>query len=216
MDIHLTEHRATPTEQAAVDRVLDPLNSSSGQPNGHALVRKTPPRDLLLPVLHAIQSRIGWISPGAVNYVAMRMDLPPAEIYGVASFYAMFSLELRAPVVAHVCDDIACLARGAGRLCAELENALGPARQPASVNGAAWQRTPCLGLCERAPAALITASGEPPGSASWPRLPSAVFGKRCTRQSKACFRQSRTTLMPPSPLPGQARQRLRSCAASDA
>lgn len=161
MDIHLTEHRATPTEQAAVDCVLDSLNSSSGQPNGRALVRKTPPRDLLLPVLHAIQSRIGWISPGAVNYVAMRMDLPPAEIYGVASFYAMFSLELRAPVVAHVCDDISCLARGAGRLCAELENALGPARQPASVNGAAWQRTPCLGLCERAPAALITASGEP-------------------------------------------------------
>lgn len=162
MDIHLTERRATPTEQSAVDRVLGPEEIGSGQPNGRALVRTTPPRNLLLPVLHAIQSRIGWISLGAVNYVAVRMDLPPAEIYGVASFYAMFSLEPRAPVVAHVCDDIACLARGAGQLCAELENTLGPARQPTSVEAATWQRTPCLGLCERAPAVLITASGEAP------------------------------------------------------
>ena len=162
MDIHLTEHRATPAEQAAVDSLLGSPNTEPGQPNGRALVRSTPPRDLLLPVLHAIQSRMGWISPGAVNYVAARMDLPPAEIYGVASFYAMFSLEPRAPVVAHLCDDIACLARGAAQLCAELENTLGPQRQPASVEGAAWQRTPCLGLCERAPAALITSSGETP------------------------------------------------------
>lgn len=162
MDIHLTEHRATRAEQAAVDRVLGPKEIEHGQPNGRALVRSTPPRDLLLPVLHAIQSRVGWISPGSVNYVAARMDLPPAEIFGVASFYAMFSLEPRAPVVAHVCDDIACLARGAAKLCTELENTLRPARQPTSVEGTTWQRTPCLGLCERAPAVLITASGDAP------------------------------------------------------
>ena len=49
-------------------------------------------RHLLLPVLHAVQARIGWISPGALNYICQRLDVPPAEAYGVASFYAMFSL----------------------------------------------------------------------------------------------------------------------------
>ena len=45
-------------------------------------------RHLLLPVLHAVQERVGWISGGAVNYVAERLAVPPAEIYGVATFYA--------------------------------------------------------------------------------------------------------------------------------
>src|SRR4030081_859401 len=39
-------------------------------------------RHLLLPVLHAIQNRIGWISHGAMNHVALRLDVPPAEVYG--------------------------------------------------------------------------------------------------------------------------------------
>ena len=167
MDIHLTEHRATEAEQTAVDDALGHasgavIQKTSGELPGRASVRAVPPRDLLLPVLHAIQDRVGWISPGAVNYVATRMNLPPAEIYGVASFYAMFSLELRAPVVARVCDDIACLTRGANELCADLEKKLGPAEQRSSANGVTWQRSPCLGLCERAPAALISAAGEEP------------------------------------------------------
>src|SRR5579864_245031 len=106
-------------------------------------------RPRLLPVLHAIQARIGFISPGAVNYVAERLDVAPAEIHGVASFYGMFSLTPRAPVVAHVCDDIVCLTHGAATLCDEL-----------SKSSITWRRSPCLGLCERAPAALITAAGE--------------------------------------------------------
>ena len=70
-------------------------------------------RHLLLPVLHAIHGRIGWISPGALNYACLRLDVPPAEAYGVADFYDMFSLARQPPVVARVCDDIACQAKGA-------------------------------------------------------------------------------------------------------
>src|SRR5262249_15530623 len=62
----------------------------------------------------------------------------------------------------HVCDDIACLSHGADKVCSELERALGPARNGALEGKATWQRSPCLGLCERAPAALISAAGETP------------------------------------------------------
>src|SRR5205814_4618887 len=61
----------------------------------------------------------------------------------------MFSLAPRPAVVAHVCDDIACLTRGAASLCADLERKIGPP-------GTTWLRSPCLGLCERAPAAMVT------------------------------------------------------------
>jgi NADH-quinone oxidoreductase subunit F len=117
-------------------------------------------RHLLLPTLHAIRNRIGWISPGALNYVAASLDIAPAELYGVASFYSLFSLSSLPPVVAHVCDDIACLARGAAKLCSELEGGLGPAGSPCIGSQATWLRSQCLGLCERAPAALITSAGE--------------------------------------------------------
>src|SRR5947207_14467491 len=90
------------------------------------------------------------------------MDLPPAEIYGIASFYGMFSLTPRPPVVAHVCDDIACLTRGAEKLCGELEKSLGPAGSVTCGGRATWLRSACLGLCERAPASLVTAAGEKP------------------------------------------------------
>jgi NADH-quinone oxidoreductase subunit F len=78
----------------------------------------------------------------------------------VASFYGMFSLQPRPPIVAHVCDDIACLTRGAEELCAELERELGPAGGPCAEGRATWLRSQCLGLCERAPAALVIAAGE--------------------------------------------------------
>jgi NADH-quinone oxidoreductase subunit F len=130
--------------------------------DGHVAHSLAPHRDLLLPALHAIHRRIGWISRGAINYVASRLDVPPAEIHGVASFYAMFSLAPRPRVVAHVCDDIACLIRGAASVCAQLEITLGPAGSPDAAGNSTWLRSPCLGLCERAPAALISASGETP------------------------------------------------------
>jgi NADH-quinone oxidoreductase subunit F len=134
----------------------------NSEADGRTAVLSSSRRDLLLPALHAIQSRAGWISRGAINYVAMRLNLPPAEIHGVASFYAMFSLAPRAPIVAHVCDDIACMTRGAGALCAEMEKAFGPPGSSNEKNRATWLRSPCLGLCERAPAALVSVAGEAP------------------------------------------------------
>ncbi len=167
MDLHLTDAHATAEERAAVDSDLGvPESAWQGgqrQPadtrvagNGNVHGR----RHRLLPVLHAIQNRIGWISPGALNYLALRLDVAPADVHGVASFYGMFSLQPRPPVVAHVCDDIACVIRGSDKLCAELEGTLGPAASPGSGGRATWLRSQCLGLCERAPAALITSAGK--------------------------------------------------------
>jgi NADH-quinone oxidoreductase subunit F len=168
LDLHLTDAQATAEERAAVDSDLGPSESSwQGDQQQSGAIRATFKRDVhgrhrLLPVLHAIQNRIGWISPGALNYVAVRLDIAPADVHGVASFYGMFSLQPRPPVVAHVCDDIACVINGSGKLCAELEGVLGPAASPCADGHAMWIRSQCLGLCERAPAALIISAGDNP------------------------------------------------------
>ena len=83
-------------------------------------------RHLLLPALHALQERAGWISPGGMNYVCERLDVPPADAYGVATFYALFSVEPRPARVLHVCDDLACCCAGSEELMEALEERAWP------------------------------------------------------------------------------------------
>ena len=116
-------------------------------------------RHLLLPALHAVRDASGYISPGGLNYICQRLNVPPADAYGVASFYALFSLEPAPPVVAHVCDDIACRMNGALELCADLAERVGPEGVASNDGKCAWHRSPCLGMCERAPAVLVQRSG---------------------------------------------------------
>ena len=114
-------------------------------------------RDLLLPVLHGLQDEVGWISRGGLEYACRRLDVPPAEAFGVASFYDRFALTLAPPVVVSVCDDIVCKCAGADDLIAELEAKVG--RAGAAKDRATWRRSPCLGLCDRAPAATVERFG---------------------------------------------------------
>ncbi|MFI9615027.1 NADH-ubiquinone oxidoreductase-F iron-sulfur binding region domain-containing protein [Streptomyces sp. NPDC052023] len=161
MDLHFGDSKPTDDERAAVDALLGPPGSSwEGADRSDADLRwarggreARDRRDLLLPGLHAINDRIGWISEGALDYLCRRLTVPPAEAYGVATFYAMFSVKPRPATVLHVCTDLTCAAAGAQELCAGIEARLGP--------GVHVERSPCLGLCERAPAALAVKAGDP-------------------------------------------------------
>jgi NADH-quinone oxidoreductase subunit F len=171
VDLHVIGPLASPAERAAVDALLGPAESAwrggarDPRTEGHVArgghdARSR--RDLLIPALHAIQSRVGWISQPALNYVCRRLSVPPAEAYGVATFYALFATKARPPIVAHVCDDIACRLAGADDVAADLERTIGPAGEADAAGMTTWLRSPCLGLCERAPAAMFTIAGEHP------------------------------------------------------
>ncbi|MGW5431915.1 NADH-ubiquinone oxidoreductase-F iron-sulfur binding region domain-containing protein [Streptomyces sp. NPDC004059] len=161
MDLHFGDSKPTDEERAAVDALLGPPESSwEGADRSDADLRwarggraARNRRDLLLPGLHALSDRIGWISEGGLGYLCRRLTVPPAEAYGVATFYAMFSMKPRPATVLHVCTDLACAAAGADALCAGVEERLG--------GGVGVERSPCLGLCERAPAALAVRAGDP-------------------------------------------------------
>jgi len=174
MDLRIADIAASPDERAAIDAFLDPrIGSARGGWDGgvrnvaidgrmaHGGHEARSHRELLLPTLHAVQDRVGWISPGAVAHIARRLTVPPAEIFGVASFYALLATTEHPRAAVHVCDDMACRLAGAERICAELEETLGPAGHPKPGEERTWHRSPCLGQCERAPAALFTIAGDP-------------------------------------------------------
>jgi len=155
-------------ERAAVDRLLGPpvtgwVGAGERSARDLRVVRgghdAREQRHLLLPALHALQASVGWISRGGLNYVSQRLTIPPAEAYGVATFYAMFSVEERPADVVHVCDDLACRGAGGLDLCEQLEADAGPERT--DVGGWTWVRSPCLGMCEQAPAVFAQRAGRP-------------------------------------------------------
>ena len=154
MDLHLSAATPTDEERAAVAAVLGP----APEPFDGRVVRggheARGDRTLLLPALHALQGRVGWISEGGLNHVCERLTVPPAEAYGVATFYAMFSVEPRPRTVVHVCDDLACRVNGANELIERLT--------AVPVDGDwSWATSPCLGMCEQAPAILAQRAGRP-------------------------------------------------------
>ncbi|WP_046730817.1 NADH-ubiquinone oxidoreductase-F iron-sulfur binding region domain-containing protein [Streptomyces humi] len=209
MDLHFGDSKPTDDERAAVDALLGPPESSwEGADRSDADLRwarggreARDRRDLLLPGLHALNDRIGWISEGALGYLCRRLTVPPAEAYGVATFYSMFSVRPRPATVLHVCTDLACATAGAAELLAGTEENLGAGedggtggghgeeedgdsgagdggdsgerrgagdggdsgkgRGAGARGGVRVERSPCLGLCERAPAALAIRAGDP-------------------------------------------------------
>jgi len=176
MDLKIGTAEPTAIERAAVDALLGapPSSWEGGARDGGVVLGESDlrvargghaaraRRHLLLPALHALQDRVGWVSEGGLNYVCRRLTVPPAEAWGVASFYHLLATEPRPPRIAHVCDDLACRTRGAGAICAELERTLGAPGTPLGDGHATWLPSPCLGQCERAPAALLVAAGETP------------------------------------------------------
>ena len=162
-EIAVTEAEATAAERAAVadSIVLQDPGQVTFDAMGPALVfdgdriarsgseRIFNRRHLLLPVLHDVRDAIGWLSQGAINEIATALQVPPAEVYGVASFYELFTFEAPpAPDVVHVCDDTACRIQGANDLIDELR-----------ADGRNVHGSPCLGLCEQAPAVFLQRTG---------------------------------------------------------
>ncbi len=126
-----------------------------------ALARGRMARHLLLPALHAAQRRVGWISEGALNHICAQLEVPPAEAYGVASFYAMFALAPRAP---RWCTSATTspAERAAPRRCAR--HSKRRSARPAACRRRRGDvvRSPCLGLCEQAPVAMVQEAGLKP------------------------------------------------------
>ena len=191
MDLRIDDQTATAVERQAVDAVLGAPDSAwvgAERPRSTATspAAATPPATSgTCCCRRCTRCRRGSAGSARARSAtsAAGSTIPPAEAYGVASFYALFSLDPRPPVVAHVCDDIACMCRGGAELVADLERTVGPAGEHPGNGRAIWLESPCLGLCERAPAALVTQAGEDPAERSIAPAGAAAVADALARQA---------------------------------
>ncbi|MCW6035305.1 bidirectional hydrogenase complex protein HoxE [Spirulina subsalsa FACHB-351] len=113
-------------------------------------------QDVLIEVLHKAQESFGYLEPEVLDYIARSLKLPLSRVYGVATFYHLFSLK---PSGAHscvVCMGTACYVKGSGKVLEKLEQELGIEVGETTPDGQiSLMAARCLGACGIAPAVVL-------------------------------------------------------------
>jgi formate dehydrogenase subunit gamma len=110
----------------------------------------------LLPILHAVQQRLGWVPPQATALIAFELNLSRAEVHGVLTFYHYFRREPPGRHVIYLCRAEACQSVGARELEAHVQRKLGCAWHGASADGRySLEPVYCLGNCATGPSVMI-------------------------------------------------------------
>ena len=139
-------------------------------------------RSGLLPALHAAQKIYGWVSEPIAAEIAKALRVPLADVHGVIEFYSLFYNEPTSTHVIRVCTDVACALKNADgileHLCAHHGLKPGQSKPDLSLT---IEPSPCLGLCEFAPVALVDDQAETninleKGTYELGRPPSWVYG----------------------------------------
>lgn len=112
----------------------------------------------LIPILHQIQQSLGYLPEDVQAYIAEKMGVPLSEIYGVVSFYTLFSTQPKGKYTISVCLGTACYVRGAGLIVEELEKQLNIKVGETTQDGMfTLEACRCLGACGLAP--VLTVNG---------------------------------------------------------
>ncbi|MES2746054.1 MAG: NADH-quinone oxidoreductase subunit NuoE [Bdellovibrionota bacterium] len=109
-------------------------------------------QSLLLPLLHAMQAKEGWISTEAMREAATYLQLAPARVQEVVSFYTMYNRKPVGKKHVQVCTNVACFLRGADKLVTGLEERLGIHCGQTTKDGKyTLTEVECLAACGTAP-----------------------------------------------------------------
>ncbi|HEY1726297.1 MAG TPA: formate dehydrogenase subunit gamma [Steroidobacteraceae bacterium] len=110
----------------------------------------------LLPILHGIQDRLGWIPPRAIALIAFELNLSRADVHGVVTFYHYFRQHPPGQHVMYLCRAEACQSVGAVALEAHAKRALGVEFHGTSGDGRyTLEPVYCLGNCASGPSLLV-------------------------------------------------------------
>jgi len=113
-------------------------------------------RSGLLPALHAAQKLYGWVSEEVATEIAKALRVPLADVHGVIEFYSLFYNKPTAKRVIRVCTDVACALKDGDGILHHLceHHGLKPGQTKPDLS-LTIESSPCLGLCEHAPVALV-------------------------------------------------------------
>jgi bidirectional [NiFe] hydrogenase diaphorase subunit len=112
--------------------------------------------DALLEVLNTAQEAFGYLPQDLIKYVAHELHLPLARVYGVATFYHMFSFKPLGEHTCIVCLGTACYVKGSGDIVAALENEFDLKSGQTTPDGKlSVSSARCLGSCSLAPVVVV-------------------------------------------------------------
>jgi [NiFe] hydrogenase diaphorase moiety large subunit len=113
-------------------------------------------RNALIPILQEIRHRHTFISSFAMQYVADRLGVSAAEVYGVISFYSFLKEDYHGKFTISLCRTISCDMSDKARVAKQLENQLGIKFGETTQDGIfSLEWTNCIGMCDESPAMLV-------------------------------------------------------------
>jgi NADH-quinone oxidoreductase subunit E len=122
------------------------------------LLRRYPTTEAaLIPVLHIAQREWGgWLPDAAIAAVAHELDLPPARVYGVVTFYDLLHQHQVGRHRIRVCTNLSCMLRGCDEILEVLHHELGVGEGEITPDGrCSYVHFECLGSCDTAPMMMI-------------------------------------------------------------
>jgi NADH-quinone oxidoreductase E subunit len=123
------------------------------------IITKYPPdrkRSAVLAALYLVQEQQGYLTGNAMRHIAPLLDLAPAEVEDVASYYVMFYKEPVGKYVLQVCRTLSCALNGAERVTEALSTKLGIGVGETDASGLfTLLEFECLGACDRAPVVMV-------------------------------------------------------------
>jgi NADH-quinone oxidoreductase subunit E len=113
-------------------------------------------RDQLIPILEAVQDSFGYLSKESMAEISRYTRVPESNIYGVATFYALFRFTPRGKKMVSVCRGTACHVRGGARILEEVEKQLAiKAGETRADMEYSLETISCFGSCALAPVMVI-------------------------------------------------------------
>jgi bidirectional [NiFe] hydrogenase diaphorase subunit len=113
-------------------------------------------QDALIEVLHKAQEAFGYLEEDVLLYVARALKLPLSHVYGVATFYHLFSLKPAGKHTCIICLGTACYVKGAGDMISDMEAHLGIKVCETTPDGeVSLVAARCIGACGIAPAVVF-------------------------------------------------------------
>ena len=138
-----TERKAKITDQqlAKINEIIDKYKDTQGA---------------LIPTLHEVQEYYGYLPIEVQELIAEGLHIPLAEVYGVVSFYAQFSIQPKGKYNINVCMGTACYVKGAGKILEKFEDLLGIKAGTTTEDGEfGIEACRCVGACGLAPVVMV-------------------------------------------------------------
>ncbi|NLK50105.1 MAG: NADH-quinone oxidoreductase subunit NuoE [Candidatus Cloacimonetes bacterium] len=111
----------------------------------------------LIPLLQEVQDLEGYLNPDTMRYISAKLDIPVAEIYGVATFYSMFRLKPQGKHIIRICKGTACHVSDVDAIKTALMDylKLGQGEDTTQDFRFTLVEVACLGCCSLAPVIMI-------------------------------------------------------------